>query len=175
LGVRWYVFGAQAVQIWGRPRLTADVDLTVEVAPDGVPALIAAVEGRGFALRVRKDVDAFVARTRVLPFAHEATGIGLDVVLAGPGFEEGFLERAVRVPLGEATVPVISPEDLVITKVLAGRPKDVEDVRGVLAERAERLDLGYVRDMLGQLESALGQSDLLPLLESELKRVEGRT
>jgi hypothetical protein len=154
--------------------MTADVDLTVEVAPDAVPALVAAVEGCGLALRVRKDVDAFVTRTRVLPFAHEATGIGLDIVLAGPGLEEGFLERAVRVPIGEVAVPVISPEDLIVTKVLAGRPKDVEDVRGVLAERAERLDLGYVRDMLSRLESALGQSDLLPLLESELRRVQDR-
>ena len=29
LQARWYVFGAQAVILWGRPRLMADIDVTV--------------------------------------------------------------------------------------------------------------------------------------------------
>ena len=33
-GDRWYVFGAQAVLVWGRSRLTADVDVTVQLAAD---------------------------------------------------------------------------------------------------------------------------------------------
>ena len=33
-GIRWYVFGAQAVVVWGRPRLTADVDITVQLASE---------------------------------------------------------------------------------------------------------------------------------------------
>lgn len=37
-------------------------------------------------------VVEFVARTRVLPFLHQATGIPLDVVLAGPGLEKLFLD-----------------------------------------------------------------------------------
>jgi predicted nucleotidyltransferase len=56
-------------------------------------------------------------------------------VLAGPGLEEQFLARAVLVDIGGVRVPVMSPEDLVVTKILAGRPKDIEDVRGILAER----------------------------------------
>jgi len=28
---RWYLFGAQAATVWGRPRLTADVDITAEI------------------------------------------------------------------------------------------------------------------------------------------------
>ena len=31
---RWYVFGAQAVTIYGVPRLSADVDVTLALAPD---------------------------------------------------------------------------------------------------------------------------------------------
>jgi hypothetical protein len=38
------------------------------------------------------------------------------------------------------TVPFISPEDLMVTKLLAGREKDIDDVRGVLAERGSALD-----------------------------------
>jgi hypothetical protein len=65
----------------------------------------------------------------------------------------------------KSTCAVISPEDLIVTKVLAGRPKDIEDVRGIVHERRASLDEGRVRRTLGLLEQALGQSDLLPAFE----------
>lgn len=86
----------------------------------------------------------------------------LDIVLAGCGLEDEFLDRARVVDLGGVEVPVISPEDLVIAKVLAGRPKDVEDARGVLRAQGPGLDAARIERILGLLEEALGQSDLLP-------------
>jgi hypothetical protein len=63
----------------------------------------------------------------------------------------------------------------VVTKLLAGRAKDLEDVVGVLAERGARLDLAHVRALLADLEAALGQSDLTPTLDRLLReaRVSG--
>jgi ABC-type hemin transport system ATPase subunit len=61
-------------------------------------------------------------------------------------------------------VPVLTAEDLVIAKVLAQRPKDLEDVRSVLRAQPT-LDLAHVRRVLRDLEEALQQSDLLPVLE----------
>lgn len=169
-GLAWYVFGAQAAVIWGRPRLTADVDVTVLV-PDGVlDAVLADLSQSGFVLRI-SDVEEFVRRTRVLPFVHAGSHVPVDLVLAGPGLEEVFLQRARRVDLGGTAIPVISPEDLVVTKILAGRPKDIDDVQSVLRAQAGRLDLGWIREALGMLQDALGQSDLVPLLESELARI----
>jgi len=169
VGARWYLFGAQAALIWGRPRLTADVDVTVRLDPEEPDALVRAFAQRGFRLRVGPG-DDFVRRTRVLPFVFEPNGLPVDVVLAGPGLEELFLSRVVPVRVGSVIVPVISPEDLIVTKILAGRPKDVEDVRGILLERGGQLDLGTVRATLGMLEAALGQSDLRPAFEAELAR-----
>ena len=45
-------------------------------------------------------------------------------------------------------------------KILAGRPKVLEDLRTVLAEQRARLDVDYIRSIVGILEQALGQSDL---------------
>lgn len=173
LGSRWYLFGAQAVVLWGRPRLTADVDVTVEVDPTQVPRLLETLAARGFELRLQSGVEAFVSRTRVLPLRHRASELQVDVVLAGPGLEEAFLERAVSVDVEGVAVPVIAPEDLVVTKILAGRPKDLEDVRGILAERRERLDAEAIRATLRLLEEALGQSDLVPLFDAEWHRGQG--
>ncbi len=174
LGARWYLFGAQAAMVWGRPRLTADIDVTVRQDPEDPERLVRTLEARGFALRV-SDADQFVQRSRVLPFLHVASGLPVDIVLAGPGLEDLFLSRARLVTMGAVTVPVISPEDLIATKILAGRPKDVEDVRGILRERLPDLDIGLVRSTLALLEDALAQSDLLPAFERELARLRDKT
>ena len=173
LGARWYLFGAQAVTVWGRPRMSADVDVTAELDLATVPAFLEVMARAGFELRVHTGVEDFVARTRVLPFLHTATRMPLDVVLAGPGLEEEFLARAQRVDLGGIVVPVLAAEDLIVTKTLAGRPKDREDVVGVLRERGARLDLEQIRGTLRLLEQALDQSDLIAAFEADLGRANG--
>ncbi len=169
MGVRWYVFGAQAAIVWGRPRFSADVDVTAEIPPSAVEPFIESMEQSGFELRFRD--PEFVAKTRVLPFSHRPSGLPLDVVLAGPGLEEEFLQRAVAVEIEGRAIPMISPEDLIVAKVLAGRPKDLEDIRGVLHERGESLDLARIRTTLHLLEQALGQSDLLRSFEGEVRHL----
>jgi hypothetical protein len=151
----------------GRPRLTADIDVTVRLEPEDPERLVRTLETRGFELRVG-DAGDFARRTRVFPFLHVASGMPLDIVLAGPGLEDLFLSRARPIAMAGVVVPVICPEDLIATKILAGRPKDIEDVRGSLRERPADLDLELVRSTLALLESALGPSDLLPVFEREL-------
>lgn len=166
---RWYLFGAQAATLWGRPRLTADVDVTVSIPPGRRDDFLKAMKGHAFHLRF--DDAEFVDRTRVFPFVHERSGIPVDIVLAGPGLEEEFLDRAINVQIEGMIVPVISPEDLIVTKILAGRPKDIEDVRGVLRERAASLDVSRIRETLRLLEEALAQGDLAVVFETELAKL----
>jgi hypothetical protein len=161
---RWCLFGAQAVIAYGVPRLSADVDITLDLSPDEPERFVREMETAGFALRV-PDPD-FVRRTRVLPFVHLSTGMPLDVVLAGSGLEDEFLNRARPTDLGGFSVPLINAEDLVVAKVLAGRPKDMEDARGVWRLHGKGLDAGRVRRILRLLEEALGRSDLVAAFES---------
>ena len=155
---RWYVFGAQAVVVYGVPRLSADVDVTLALVPDAPEHFAREMQSAGFSLRV-SDPD-FVRRTRVMPFVHDATGMPLDVVLAGSGLEDDFLQRAVATDLGGTRVPIIELSDLIIAKVLAGRPKDVDDARA-LWQLHRDVDAQRIRQVLQLLEQALSQSDLV--------------
>jgi hypothetical protein len=157
--VRWYLFGAQAVVIHGRPRLTEDVDVTVETDTTRLSGLVAALGRSGFTPRV-SDVEAFVARARVIPFLHRKTGIPLDMVVAGSGLEQEFLSRARVLVIGGVRVPVIAPDDLVITKVIAGRAKDIDDAAGILAAHGESLDIHRIQSVLGEIDAALGDTDM---------------
>lgn len=168
LGGRWYLFGAQAAIIHGAVRLTADVDVTVE--PRGSLAdLVTALGGAGFDGRV-EGLIAFAEEHRVLPLVHARTRMPVDVVLAGPGLEERFLARAVTRTIEDVSVPVASAEDIVVMKVLAGRAKDLEDVAAIVRAQPGTLDLAMVRDVLRQIEEALGRRDLLAGLDRALAR-----
>lgn len=169
LGAPWYLFGAQAVLLYGGARLTADVDATVAAGDRPPGELVSVLERYGFAVRV-PDVDAFVQRTRVLPLVHEVSALPLDLVLAGPGPEELFLGRARVHEIDGVTVPVAAPEDIVVMKILAGRPKDLEDAAVIVAAQAAHLDVGLARETLRTLEDALDRRDLTPVLEDILLR-----
>jgi hypothetical protein len=169
LGVRWYLFGAQAAIFHGVDRLTADVDVTVDLGTQPTARLVAGLADAGFDLRVA-DAGGFVDATRVLPFVHRRTRIPVDVVLAGPGLEELFFARAEVREIGNVRVPVACAEDLVTMKVLAGRPRDREDVVAILRARGGALDLDRIRATLVLLEKALDQADLLPELERAIER-----
>jgi hypothetical protein len=146
--------------------LSADVDVTVKLVPEEPDRFVRDMAAGGFALRV--DDPDFVRRTRVMPFVHSATAMPLDVVLAGSGLEDEFLDRARDTDVGGTMVPLIDVHDLIVAKVLAGRPKDLEDAQSLRRVHGPGLDDSRIRRMLGLLEEALGQSDLLSSFASTL-------
>ncbi len=164
-GLRWFVFGAQAVAVRGAPRATQDIDITVEVDRAEVPALMTALQAEGLRHRYPDIADERMTGGAVLPLSHPS-GMEVDLVLAGSGLEALALGRATRCAIDSVAVPVAHATDLVVMKILAGRGKDLDDVRAVLA--GGEVDLTEVRDLLRQLEQALGQSDLLPRLDAAL-------
>lgn len=167
LGLRWYLFGAQAAIVYGAARLTADVDVTVDPAETPVRALLDALARSGFEARVA-DAEELAGRARVLPVVHASTQMPVDVVLAGPGLEERFFERARRLDVAGVEVPVVAAEDLLVMKILAGRPKDDEDAAAILAAREGSLDVDSIEATLRLLEEALDRSDLIARLRALL-------
>ena len=161
---RWYVFGAQAVIAYGVPRLSADVDVTLRLEPDDPQGFVADMKTAGFVLRVED--PEFIRRTRVMPFIHSATAMPLDVVLAGSGIEDEFLDRARTLDISGTSVPVIDLQDLIVAKILASRPQDLADARSLWRIHSHDLDERWIRVTLRLLEEALAQSDLLPAFDS---------
>ncbi|HVU01661.1 MAG TPA: nucleotidyltransferase [Polyangiaceae bacterium] len=170
LGVDWYLFGAQAALVHGAARVTADVDVTVRLGTVTPARLATALKRNGFSLRVEN--PSFVRTTRVLPVLHVRTGVPADLVLAGPGLEDAFLERAAIRDVGGVAVPVARAEDLIVMKILAGRDKDLDDVAAILDARGAELDARDVRRTLELVQDALGQSDLIPTWERLRKGLE---
>lgn len=165
LGRRWYVFGAQAVAAAGVPRFTADIDVTVEAAPRDLDRLLAALRDHGIVARENEGLARFVAETRVIPAAHTASRLPIDIVLAGPGLEEEMLSRVRMRRVGRASIPFVDTADLVVLKLLAGRPKDLEDVRALLRAMPDDLDVAAARDRVSLLGALLEDPSLAEALD----------
>jgi hypothetical protein len=172
VGATWFVFGAQAMAMHGVPRATANVDVRVRLAGSSTQ-LVTSLTKHGFSINIEADaLSAFIAETRVIPAIHKATKIPVDIVLAGPGLEEFMLERAVIHRIEGQSIPVITMEDFLVLKILAGRAKDDQDVRFLLEARSSAIDLAVIGKRIAELEGMLDQSELSPkwlLLSNQIK------
>lgn len=154
-GYDYAVIGGIAVTVWGIIRATRDVDLKVLV-PDIDYAAVRAAIRAAFPEPGRPH-----APDNPLIVSVNVAGIVVDFLLALPGYEEQIITRAVRCDLGNLQVWVCAPEDLVIQKAVAGRPKDWQDIEGVLIEQYDHLALDYVEDWLSQFAELLEQPEIL--------------
>ena len=144
--IPYMVIGGQAVLIHGEPRLTRDIDVTLGVDASQLARVRTAIQTIG--LRpVVEDAEDFVRKTNVFPLSAESTPIRIDLIFSFTPYEAEAIRRAVGIRFGDATVRFAAVEDLIIHKMVAGRPRDIEDVRGVLA-REPVLDESYVRRWL---------------------------
>jgi hypothetical protein len=163
LGIPYMVIGGQAVLLYGDPRLTRDVDVTVGVGPERLSDLLQLAEEREWRVLPEKAPE-FVQRTLVLPCVESSSGIRIDFIFALSTYERQAISRARRQAIGKTSVAFASIEDLLIHKIIAGRPRDLEDARGILA-RHRNVDVEYLRHWLKEFERGLEQ-DFLERFES---------
>jgi hypothetical protein len=144
-------------------------DVTVVLAGKSTQLVVAGMQRAGFSLRVT-DVDDFVNTTKVLPFVHDPTRAPVDVVLGESPLEELFLQASEHVDVGEGViVPVATAEHLIVMKVLAGRPKDLDDATAIA--RANDVDLAEIEQLADALADALGEHDILTALAEVRRRL----
>lgn len=154
--------GGLAVQRWGEPRVTRDVDLTL-LAAFGEEAAFAARLATRFESRV-DDAVGFARRTRVVLLRTDA-GVPIDVALGALPFEERSVQRASDWAVtGSKPLRTCSAEDLVVHKAFAGRDRDWADLAGIAARCGDRLDRELISEELAPLLELKGDPHALDRL-----------
>ena len=171
-GWQFCFIGGVAIQRWGIPRFTQDIDLTLLT---GFGQEEKFIDDLLQELRPRNpDAREFALSRRVL-LARTADGIDVDIALGALPFEERTIARASGWQLREAaTLTTCSAEDLVVHKVFAGRDLDWGDVERVLTRQHGKLDLPQIRSELKPLLELKGAPESLDKLERMRATVERR-
>ena len=158
LTIDYAVVGGIANAIWGEPRATIDVDVTISVPEPDLARTVTALSAR---LRPSvPDAVTFVERTRVLPL-DTADGVRIDVIFALVPFELEAIRRAREVSIAGRAVRVVTAEDLVLMKIISERPRDVADAEAIVRRRVRELDLGYLEPRVRELATALEWDEVL--------------
>jgi hypothetical protein len=167
-GWRACVIGGLAVQRWGEPRLTQDVDLTVLVGLGEEVRFVDTALGR-FPGR-RPDARRFALTYRVL-LVRASTLVPLDMALGSTQFEIESVDRSSTWEIEPGRViRTCSAEDLLVHKLIAGRPRDAADVESIVARQFRRLDVERVRRILAAFADLKGEAAFGRLFEDALAK-----
>ncbi len=170
-GYRYALMGGIAGGIFGIPRPAYNVDFALAVSRDLLPELFDAAESAGYHVPVayRSGWVDTVANMPLVKLGMQlgTHGIDIDVFLSESSFQESILTRRSQQDVGGKLVWLVSPEDLIVLKVLANRDRDRGDVQDVLFMQGE-LDRNYMRHwaeklgVLSNLDDALAKYDQSP-------------
>ena len=143
----------------GIPRFTQAIDLTVALTPEDSPSVVSAIEDRFRVLP--NDMERFVKQTWVLPLQHKGTKVRVDVIFSATQLERKAIKRARKIQMGDTTINYIPPEGLVVQKLIAGRPKDLEDAKGILKVQGEGINRDRIERLIRSLAQRRGEMEWL--------------
>jgi len=166
------IIGGVAASLLGRPRVTRDIDAVVLLdEKDWVPFLGTGMQ-LGFVPRL-SDPLGFAHTARVLLVRHESSGIDIDIAFGALPFEEEAIRRAVWRDIGGISLPLPVPEDLIIMKAVAHRPRDMADIESIL-DAHPKLDRRRVRRWVHEFSTALDIPEILQDLNALLVQRKNR-
>ena len=158
-GIPYMVIGGQAVLLYGEPRLTRDIDITLGVGTEHLDDIFMVCKNLSLN-PLPENVEQFVRETMVLPTLDDKTGIRVDFIFSWTPYERQAIQRARPVSIEGVDVYFASVEDLIIHKIFAGRPRDIEDVKIILLKNPD-IDRTYIEKWLSEFDRAVGEENFL--------------
>jgi len=161
--IPYMIIGGQAVLLYGEPRLTRDIDITLGVDSNRVKEVLKII--KELSLKpIPENIESFVKETMVLPALEETTGIRVDFIFSFTSYETNAISRGKTITVNGCEVVFISPEDLVIHKIFAGRPRDIEDAKIIILKNPG-IDKQYIRKWLIEFDKVSEGSIFLKTFE----------
>ncbi len=165
---RGVIIGGIAVGLLGKPRYTADVDAMFLLSTQDIPQFLESARAENIIPRVQ-NVEEFARKTRVLLLKHIPTNTEIDISLGVLLFEEEMVERGSIKSFANLSARLPTPEDLIIMKAIAHRPKDLEDIRTIV-DNNPNLDIARIEKWVRDFAEVMETPDLWKQIEGILKR-----
>ncbi|MEW6618152.1 MAG: nucleotidyltransferase [bacterium] len=155
---QWMILGGIAVSILGKPRFTRDIDAVALLDISDIPLFLERAKDIGLEPRI-SDVEEFAKKSRVLLLYHKETCIPIDISMGILPFEEETIKRSQIVQIGDLSLHLPTPEDLIIFKAVADRPQDIIDIQGII-ESHPQLDRRYIKYWVKEFADVLETQEI---------------
>jgi hypothetical protein len=158
------IMGGIAVRTYGIPRPTYDVDITLAVPRERLSEVYDAVCAAGYTVPESYRAGWFdhVSGLPLVKFRLYLgeRGVDVDVFLAETPYQTEVLTRRRRSQANGGEIWIVSPEDLILLKLIANRPRDVADILDVLFMQGQ-LDEHYLRQWAQKINVAEHLDEIL--------------
>ncbi|GAB4404410.1 MAG: hypothetical protein OHK003_32310 [Anaerolineales bacterium] len=162
------IIGGAAVSLLGRARFTEDVDAVFLLSNEDLPRLLKMAKEEGIEPRI-ENVLEFARKSRVVLLKHTPTDTSIDISLGALPFEEEMIERGNLHEVDDTLrLRLPTPEDLIIMKAVAHRPKDLEDIR-TIAAKYPNLDVKRIERWVTEFGEILDMPELWDSIKSLLE------
>ncbi|MBU0477804.1 nucleotidyltransferase [bacterium] len=144
--------GGIAVSVWGEPRTTYDIDAVIGISSSESGKFLLEASKQSFTYDKRNPVKT-IQKSAFITLASSVKNrrIYVDLFLASGEYQRTALSRRKEIKLSGRKIPIISAEDLVLYKLLAGRGKDIDDIREILISQKGKLDMKYMKKWANKL------------------------
>jgi len=166
--IEYMIIGGQAVLIYGAPRLTKDIDITLGADIDRYEEILKVAQNLKLKI-LPKDPYRFVKETKVLPLFDEKTGFRIDLIFSFSEYAKEALNRVNKIKIDNTYVNYVSIEDLIINKIISGRERDIEDIKSILIKN-KKIDKKYILKWLREFEKVLNRN----LRKTFMKLIKGK-
>lgn len=148
------VMGGIAVRAYAFPRPTYDVDFTLAISEERLPEFFDRCEALGFTVAPQYRTG-WVDRVADMPLVKvrlylQDKGIDVDMFLVESAYQHEVIARRRRSEADGQVIWLVSPEDLVLLKLIASRPRDLIDVSDIFFMQGQ-LDVSYMRKWAKEL------------------------
>jgi hypothetical protein len=148
MNVEYAIFGGMALQAWQRLRTTLDVDIMVIMDEITMKDLSDRMRKEGIRLESKTPIVKLgdITLFRFLYTDKETfIDIKIDIAIAMTEFFREVIGRAVSLKVFNRKMRFVTADDLILLKLLAGRPIDMVDAKEVLKINKDSLDMRYLK------------------------------
>jgi hypothetical protein len=158
-GYQGVIIGGIAVGLLSQTRFTEDLDAMVLLSLDDIPQFIAAAQKVEIIARISQ-IEEFAKHNRVLLLRHAPSQTNIDISLGALPFEQEVVQRSIVHVIDDTlTIRLPTPEDLIIMKAVAHRPKDLLDIQEIIQSNPD-LDRERIQVWVAQFVTLLDMPEL---------------
>jgi len=153
--IPYMITGGSAVGFWGHIRTTMDIDVVIDITRDQVPAFVQSIEQDAYI--ESSAVHEALAHGTMFNVISNATFFKVDLVpLRNEPYEQKKFNRRIPMEYRDRKIYVISPEDLIISKLLWSKSmgtseRQIRDCSSIYELNRDDLDLTYIEKWINTL------------------------